>query len=77
MVTTAKSIQPEMLPHTERSTYFHALRVHLQVVQWRLLNLECLDPMNWGWKITMGTMTPIKDPGSWTCDFITIYTMQL
>lgn len=32
MVSTANSIQPENLPPTERATFFHAARVHLQVI---------------------------------------------
>ena len=35
-------LEPETLPPTERALYFHSLRVHLQVCQWRYLNLHCL-----------------------------------
>lgn len=31
MVSTSNSVQPENLPPTERASFFHALRVHLQV----------------------------------------------
>ncbi|XP_066914872.1 uncharacterized protein [Clytia hemisphaerica] len=50
MVSTSASVQPENLPPTERATYFHALRVHLQVAQWKHLNLRCLIPTEWGFK---------------------------
>ena len=40
MVATAKNMQPQMLPPTERATYFHSLRVHLQVAQWKNLELN-------------------------------------
>ena len=36
--------------------YYHALRVHLQVTQWKTLNSHamenCLNPVEWGWKKT-------------------------
>ena len=58
MVTFSNVIQPENLPPTKRAT--HALRVHLQVAQWKNLSLTCLDPKEWGWKEKNGVMEPVK-----------------
>lgn len=45
-------VQPEKMPPTERAAFFHGLRVHLQVITWKLLNdintLQ-IDPREWGW----------------------------
>ena len=43
MVATCNEVEPENLPPTERATYFHALRVNLQVCQWMNLDLHCLE----------------------------------
>ena len=60
IVTSSNVIQPENLPRTERATHYHALRVHLQVAQWKNLSLKCLDPKEWGWKEKNGVMEPVK-----------------
>lgn len=60
MLATCRSIEPRELPPTERAAYFHALRVHLQVPQWKYLDLQCLDPLQWGWKLEKGHLVPIK-----------------
>jgi hypothetical protein len=36
------------------------LRVHLQVAQWKYLDLQCLDPLKWGWKREKWHLVPIK-----------------
>ena len=38
---------PERLPPTERAAYFHVLRVHLQVVQWKTLMVTDINPQAW------------------------------
>ena len=56
-------VEPERMPPTERATYFHGLRVHLQIVNWKLLDddeLVQLNPENWGWKIEDSTFNPVK-----------------
>ena len=60
MMTSSNVILPENLPPTERATHYHALRVHLQVAQWKNLSLTCLDPKEWGWKEKNGVMEPVK-----------------
>ena len=56
----ALSLQPQILPPTERPIYFHALRVHLQVAQWKLLDLKCLNQVDWGWRQKNDGLVPIK-----------------
>jgi len=51
MTMGKKKLKPETLPPTERAVYFQSLRVHLQICQWATLNLQCLDPTEWGWKL--------------------------
>ena len=54
MEITAKSktaIIPQSLPPTEKATYYHFLRVHLQVIQWKTLMTTSADPLEWGWKL--------------------------
>jgi hypothetical protein len=65
MVSKSKAT-PEKLPPTERAAYFHCLRVHLQVCQWKLLNTCVLDPMEWGWQLVNSKYEPVptdKEPG--------------
>ena len=48
MNITAKSktaIASQSLPPTERATYYHSLRVHLQVTQWKTLITTNADPL--------------------------------
>ena len=42
-------LEPETLPPTEQAMYFHSLQVHLQVCQWKYLNLHSLKPEERGW----------------------------
>ena len=60
MVTSSNLIQPENVPLTERVTHYHALRVYLQVAQWKNLSLACLDLKEWGWKEKNGALEPVK-----------------
>ena len=60
MVASSNVVNPDNLPPTERAAHFHALRVHLQVTQWKNLSLTCLNPKDWGWKEKNGVMIPTK-----------------
>ena len=51
-------IQPEKLPPTERTAYFHGLRTHLQIMCWSLLEFQ-ISAVDWGWKQHDGAMAPI------------------
>ena len=54
MISSCKTaLDPQKLPLTERSAYFHSLQVHLQVTIWDKLMNDCLDPKLWGWKLTV------------------------
>ena len=57
---TCSSLEPYRLPPTKRATYYHSLRVHYQVMQWKTLGLNCLNPLEWGWYIDDGILRPIK-----------------
>ena len=59
-VTTSLSLKPENLPPTVRAIFFHALCVHLQVVRWKLLDVNCLNPLEWGSKTTDAGLEPVN-----------------
>ena len=59
-VTTCLALEPEILPPTERAMYYHSLRVHLQICQWKHLDLQCLKADEWGWHFDDRTLKPIK-----------------
>ena len=59
-VTSKLSLEPAILPPSERAAHYHALRVHLQVAQWKSLDLKCLLPIEWGWCIDGDNLVPIK-----------------
>ena len=42
-------VRPEKLPPTESAARYHALRVHLQVLQWAHPSMT-IEPEDWGWK---------------------------
>ena len=48
------------LPRTKRAIFLHALCVHFQVAQWKLLDINCLNPLEWGWKTTDSGLEPVK-----------------
>ena len=50
MVSASKVVDPHKLPPTERAAYFYSLRVHLQVMLWKMLTTEeyQFDPEKWG-----------------------------
>ncbi len=60
MVTSSKSgLDPQKLPPTERAGYYHSLRVHLQIMIWRDLSGNDLDPQQWGWKREGNMLVPV------------------
>ena len=59
MVASCKSLDPHRLPPTSRAAYFHALRVHLQIVKWDKLDEKALDPLKFGWDCLQGELSPI------------------
>ena len=54
-------LDPQKLPPTERTAYFHSLRVHLQIIVWKRLSNghDDLNPQQWGWKLDGGALIPI------------------
>ena len=48
---------PERLPPTECSAYFHCIRAHLQILQWKNLTTD-IEQTKWGWKLEEGGLTP-------------------
>ena len=59
MASCGKTLEPERLPPTERAAFFHSLRVHHQVISWKELSNEELDPLQWGWKLNEKMLMPI------------------
>lgn len=57
---TNDQLNPEKLPPTERATYFHSLRVHLEVSRAMNLDIKCLNPKNWGWNRVNNVLVPIR-----------------
>ncbi len=58
MASCRKTLEPERLPPTERAT-LHSLRVHHQIIVWKELSSEVLDPLQWGWKLDGKILMPI------------------
>ena len=53
-------LEPEKLPPKERAAHYHSLRVHLQVIEWKMFaEASNLDPKQWGWKLDDGYLTSI------------------
>ena len=59
-VASCSALDPGRLPPSKRAAHFHALRVHLQVSQWKYLDLKCLKPKEWGWVFHRNTLIPAK-----------------
>lgn len=57
--TATTTIKPQSLPPTARAAYFHSLRVHLQVIEWKSLMRVTLPAEDWGWKLQHGMYEPI------------------
>lgn len=55
-----RNFKVERLPPSPRAAYYHALRVHLQVIDWESLGKMTLDALDWGWKVCEGELQPIE-----------------
>ena len=57
-------IEPEKIAPTERAAIFHGLRVHFQIINWKLLRDTKeefqIKAEDWGWKVRDSRMYPIK-----------------
>ena len=50
MLTDGVITLPEV-PTPEQAAFYHGFRVHLQIIQWKMLDERySLNPTNWGWK---------------------------
>lgn len=58
--TSNTVIKPQSLPPSESAAYYHSLRVHLQVIQWKSLMTSTIMPTDWGWKLVNNCYEPIK-----------------
>lgn len=74
IITTCSALNPEILPPSERAAYYHSLRVHLQVTQWKHLDIGILSADAWGWSMQDGMFLPIKtdiDPApEWLLNYV-------
>ena len=61
MVSVSKVVDPHKLPPTERAAHFHSLRVHLQIMLWKMLTTdEChFEPEKWVWRLDGTKLNPI------------------
>ena len=47
------------MPPTKNAAHYHGLRVHLQIIEWKMLDESAnLNPEEWGWKIENGCFSP-------------------
>ena len=58
--SSKKGPAPEKLPPTENAAYYHSLRVHEQVLAWKNLKNEAVDPKLWAWLLKDNKLWPIK-----------------
>lgn len=56
VATNKASVHPKVLPPTSAAAKYHSLRVFHQVQEWKE---HKLDPLERGWKMTDGKMTPV------------------
>lgn len=56
-------VELEQMPPTDGAAYFHSLRVHLQIMQWKLLEdgMTHLKPHDWGWKMDASNLNLMTD----------------
>ena len=57
MTSVSSALKPEKLA-PERATWFHWHRVYFQVQEWNSLMESKLDPLDWGWILDGGSLTP-------------------
>ena len=51
---------PEELPPAEQAACYHGFCVHLQIIQWKMLDeTQLLKLTEWGWKKDNGYLVPI------------------
>ena len=56
----SNEVDPALLPPSQGATYFHSLRVHLEMMRAQKLDIDCgLDPHEWGWQRVNGQLVPI------------------
>ena len=60
-IVSTGNIDPQKLPPTERAAHYHSLRVHLQVIIWKKLTSDDLDPKQWGLKLDGKVLNPFYD----------------
>ena len=60
VASSKKGPAPERLPPTENSAYYHSLRVHEQLLVWKNLKNEAVDPKLWAWQLKGNKLWPIK-----------------
>ena len=61
VVASAKNINPQKLPPTARAAHYHSLCVHLQVILWKEITTDTLDPLlcTWDWMLHSSKLQPI------------------
>ena len=66
IMESQSNINLSVLPPSPRAAVYHGLRVYHQIKVWLpLMNTNC-DPMNWGWEMNNGSLSPIMidvEPG--------------
>lgn len=55
---SSAELKSQKLPPTERATYFHSMRAHLQTIVWKCLRTGDIDPLQWGWHLSDGQLLP-------------------
>ena len=56
----AGTLEPEKLPPSERAAHYHGLRVHLQVIEWKVFDASAnLNVEEWGWRIEIDCFNPV------------------
>ena len=58
--------KPERLPPAESAPKHHNLRVHCQILKWKIKDQTDFSPTHWGWKNCDGSFEPIDtilEPG--------------
>ena len=63
--SSKKGVQPERLPPTEDAIKYHAVRVHLQTLQWVGTQVEATQ---WGWRNENSVLVPITTDKVRRCD---------
>jgi len=53
------AITPQQLPPTSRAAYYNSLHAHHQIMDWKSLSTQPLNPTDWGWQVQSGTLVPI------------------